>query len=125
MGRPHGRAASGLRPGLSGKPADFGKDFIRARLIPPDGQLIALLNDRQTIGEYSRIGALTSYAAACLAQLAPGDKVILRTMKQDAAVNEHLASMSVAGPADSIFAGVLAQHQIALLQSVDSVRDQC
>ncbi len=40
--------------------------------VPPDGQPIVLLNDRQTIGGYPRLGALTPLALARLAQCLPG-----------------------------------------------------
>ncbi|WP_251978777.1 5-oxoprolinase subunit C family protein [Salinicola avicenniae] len=40
--------------------------------VPPDGQPIILLNDRQTIGGYPRLGALSPLACAKLAQCAPG-----------------------------------------------------
>lgn len=43
--------------------------------IPPDGQPIVLLNDRQTIGGYPKIGAALSLDTARLAQLAPGGTV--------------------------------------------------
>ncbi len=43
--------------------------------LPPDGQPIVLLNDRQTIGGYPKIGAALSLDAARLTQLAPGDSV--------------------------------------------------
>jgi biotin-dependent carboxylase-like uncharacterized protein len=43
--------------------------------IPPDGQPIVLLNDRQTIGGYPKIGAALSLDAARLAQLTPGGTV--------------------------------------------------
>jgi len=43
--------------------------------IPPDGQPIVLLNDRQTIGGYPKIGAALSADAARLAQLVPGSTV--------------------------------------------------
>ncbi|RUR31990.1 biotin-dependent carboxyltransferase family protein [Vreelandella andesensis] len=45
--------------------------------IPPDGQPIILMNDRQTIGGYPRLGALTPMACALLAQCLPGTKVRL------------------------------------------------
>ncbi|WP_108445215.1 biotin-dependent carboxyltransferase family protein [Halomonas denitrificans] len=45
--------------------------------VPPDGQPIALLNDRQTIGGYPRLGTLTPLACARLAQCAPGQEVQL------------------------------------------------
>ncbi|MCC5884034.1 MAG: biotin-dependent carboxyltransferase [Halomonas sp.] len=43
--------------------------------VPPDGQPIVLLNDRQTIGGYPRLGALTPLAVARLAQCLPGHEV--------------------------------------------------
>jgi len=46
--------------------------------IPPDGQPIILMNDRQTIGGYPRLGALTPMACALLAQCLPGTEVHLR-----------------------------------------------
>jgi biotin-dependent carboxylase-like uncharacterized protein len=45
--------------------------------VPPDGQPIALLNDRQTIGGYPRLGALTPLSASRLAQCLPGQEVHL------------------------------------------------
>ncbi|MDR9439802.1 MAG: biotin-dependent carboxyltransferase family protein, partial [Halomonas sp.] len=39
--------------------------------VPTDGQPIALLNDRQTIGGYPRLGALTPLACSRLAQSLP------------------------------------------------------
>ncbi|WP_416140583.1 biotin-dependent carboxyltransferase family protein [Halomonas sp. HK25] len=45
--------------------------------VPPDGQPIALLNDRQTIGGYPRLGALAPLAASRLAQCLPGQEVTL------------------------------------------------
>lgn len=58
--------------------------------VPPDGQPIVLLNDRQTIGGYPRLGALTPLALARLAQCLPGAQVRLRPVVQDAAHREHL-----------------------------------
>ena len=43
--------------------------------IPADGQPIVLLNDRQTIGGYPKIGSALSLDAARLAQLPPGGTV--------------------------------------------------
>ncbi|MCO7248024.1 biotin-dependent carboxyltransferase family protein [Halomonas sp. 5021] len=45
--------------------------------VPPDGQPIVLMNDRQTIGGYPRLGALTPTACATLAQCLPGTQVWL------------------------------------------------
>lgn len=43
--------------------------------VPPDGQPIVLLNDRQTIGGYPRLGTLPPLACAQLAQCRPGQTV--------------------------------------------------
>lgn len=43
--------------------------------LPPDGQPIVLLNDRQTIGGYPKIGAALSLDAARMTQLVPGCSV--------------------------------------------------
>lgn len=54
--------------------------------VPPDGQPIILLNDRQTIGGYPRLGALTPQAVARLAQCLPGQTVHLVPTTQDSAL---------------------------------------
>ena len=43
--------------------------------VPPDGQPIVLLNDRQTIGGYPKIGTALSLDTARLSQLVPGCSV--------------------------------------------------
>lgn len=53
--------------------------------VPPDGQPIVLLNDRQTIGGYPRLGALTPLALARLAQCLPGERVRFRAVVQELA----------------------------------------
>jgi biotin-dependent carboxylase-like uncharacterized protein len=58
--------------------------------VPPDGQPIVLLNDRQTIGGYPRLGALTPLALARLAQCLPGAKVRLKPVVQDVAHREQV-----------------------------------
>ena len=58
--------------------------------VPPDGQPIVLLNDRQTIGGYPRLGALTPLALARLAQCLPGAKVRLRPVMQDVAHRQQV-----------------------------------
>ncbi|WEK32315.1 MAG: biotin-dependent carboxyltransferase family protein [Candidatus Pseudomonas phytovorans] len=57
--------------------------------VPPDGQPIVLLNDRQTIGGYPRLGALTPLALAQLAQCMPGAAVRFRAVVQDEAWREQ------------------------------------
>ena len=58
--------------------------------VPPDGQPIVLLNDRQTIGGYPRLGALTPLALARLAQCLPGEKVRLVPVVQETAHRQHI-----------------------------------
>lgn len=58
--------------------------------VPPDGHPIVLLNDRQTIGGYPRLGALTPVALARLAQCLPGAQVRLRPVVQEVAHREHV-----------------------------------
>jgi allophanate hydrolase subunit 2 len=43
--------------------------------IPPDGQPIVLLKDRQTIGGYPKIGCVASLDCARLSQCSPGTQV--------------------------------------------------
>jgi biotin-dependent carboxylase-like uncharacterized protein len=60
--------------------------------IPADGQPIVLLNDRQTIGGYPKIGSALSLDAAQLAQLTPGATVFFTPITPHAAHNAlHLA----------------------------------
>jgi len=58
--------------------------------VPPDGQPIVLLNDRQTIGGYPRVGALTPESLARLAQAQPGDSLRFRPVLQGDAQVRHL-----------------------------------
>jgi biotin-dependent carboxylase-like uncharacterized protein len=55
--------------------------------IPADGQPIVLLNDRQTIGGYPKIGSGLSLDAARLAQLSPGGTVNFSAISVHAAHN--------------------------------------
>lgn len=60
--------------------------------IPADGQPIVLLNDRQTIGGYPKIGSALSLDAARLAQLRPGGIVNFAPISPHGAHNAlHLA----------------------------------
>ncbi|AZD65405.1 biotin-dependent carboxylase uncharacterized domain-containing protein [Pseudomonas chlororaphis] len=58
--------------------------------VPPDGQPIVLLNDRQTIGGYPRLGALTPLALARLAQCLPGSEVRLTPVVQETAHRQQI-----------------------------------
>lgn len=66
---------------------------LGAMQVPPDGQPIILMNDRQTIGGYPRLGAVTPLSLARLAQCAPGQKVRLRVVSQEVARRELLAAI--------------------------------
>ena len=57
--------------------------------IPADGQPIVLLNDRQTIGGYPKIGAVIPADTARLAQLAPGASVRFEAISIEQAHNVH------------------------------------
>ncbi|MGQ4876977.1 biotin-dependent carboxyltransferase family protein [Billgrantia sp. LNSP4103-1] len=57
--------------------------------VPKDGQPIVLLNDRQTIGGYPRLGALTPLAAARLSQCLPQNAVRLVATSRERALAEH------------------------------------
>ena len=60
--------------------------------IPADGQPIVLLNDRQTIGGYPKIGSALSLDAARLSQLRPGGTVHFAPVSPHGAHNAlHLA----------------------------------
>lgn len=58
--------------------------------VPPDGQPIVLLNDRQTIGGYPRLGALTPLALARLAQCLPGQQIRLAPVVQETAHQQQV-----------------------------------
>lgn len=58
--------------------------------VPPDGQPIILLNDRQTIGGYPRLGALTPLSLARLAQQLPGSAVRMKAVVQEVAHREQV-----------------------------------
>ena len=62
--------------------------------IPADGQPIVLLNDRQTIGGYPKLGSVLSLDVSLLAQLRPGNTVEFKPISIETAhnllhLNEH------------------------------------
>jgi biotin-dependent carboxylase-like uncharacterized protein len=57
--------------------------------IPADGQPIVLMNDRQTIGGYPKIGAVIPCDTARLSQLSPGSKVRFDAISIEQAHNIH------------------------------------
>src|SRR3546814_16803716 len=66
--------------------------------VPADGQPIILLNDRQTIGGYPRLGALTPAAVAQLAQFLPGPSLRLRSEESRVAKECVRTWRSMRGP---------------------------
>ena len=57
--------------------------------IPADGQPIVLMNDRQTIGGYPKIGSVIPLDTARLAQLSPGSSVRFEAISIEQAHNIH------------------------------------
>lgn len=55
--------------------------------IPPDGQPIVLLNDRQTLGGYPKIGSVLSLDCALLSQAEAGTKVYFTPISSEQAHN--------------------------------------
>lgn len=55
--------------------------------VPADGQPIVLMNDRQTIGGYPKLGSVIARDTACLAQLSPGATVAFRAISPEQAHN--------------------------------------
>ncbi len=55
--------------------------------IPPDGQPIVLLNDRQTLGGYPKIGAVLSLDCALLAQATAGTEIYFTPISPELAHN--------------------------------------
>ncbi|MBR9910806.1 MAG: biotin-dependent carboxyltransferase [Gammaproteobacteria bacterium] len=91
---------------LSGPPIRAGVEGILSEgiclgaiQIPADGQPIVLMNDRQTIGGYPKIGSVLSLDLARLAQLKPGDKVNFAAITLESAhralqlASKHFASV--------------------------------
>jgi len=62
--------------------------------VPPDGQPIVLLNDRQTIGGYPRLGALSPIACARLGQCAPGTTIRLSPVTPHQARTRYLRQLA-------------------------------
>ena len=59
--------------------------------LPPGGNPIVLMADRQTTGGYPRIGEVASVDLPLLAQLKPGDKLRFRAISLDEAQRLYLA----------------------------------
>jgi biotin-dependent carboxylase-like uncharacterized protein len=57
--------------------------------IPADGQPIVLMNDRQTIGGYPKIGSMIPIDTAKLAQLKPGSSIKFEKISLEDAHNIH------------------------------------
>lgn len=63
--------------------------------IPQDGQPIVLLNDRQTIGGYPKIGSVIALDTAKLAQLGQGGKVRFEPISMEKAHNLYHLNLSL------------------------------
>ncbi|MGO1299000.1 MAG: biotin-dependent carboxyltransferase family protein, partial [Vibrio sp.] len=57
--------------------------------IPPDGQPIILMRDRQTIGGYPKLGCLSARSINSLAQCQPGAKITFRLIPLDKAIKQQ------------------------------------
>lgn len=62
--------------------------------IPADGQPIVLMNDRQTIGGYPKIGSVIPIDTARLAQLQPGSIIKFEKVSLEDAHNIHILHQS-------------------------------
>jgi allophanate hydrolase subunit 2 len=62
--------------------------------IPADGQPIVLMNDRQTIGGYPKIGSVIPIDTAKLAQLLPGSSITFEEISLEDAHNIHTLHLS-------------------------------
>jgi antagonist of KipI len=58
--------------------------------LPPSGDPIVLMADRQTTGGYPRIGEVASVDLPLLAQLKPGDRIRFRPVALDEAQRLYL-----------------------------------
>lgn len=75
-----GTAIGQDQPGIISEGIAYG-----AIQVPQDGQPIILLNDRQTIGGYPKIGCITHNSGSLLAQKTPGDSIHFRPISIDQA----------------------------------------
>jgi biotin-dependent carboxylase-like uncharacterized protein len=62
--------------------------------VPADGQPIVLMNDRQTIGGYPKIGSVIPIDTARLAQLQPGSSIRFEEISLEDAHNAHILHQS-------------------------------
>lgn len=82
-----------LGPALSCKKSSMASEGVPLGgiQVPSDGQPIVLMNDRQTIGGYPRLGALTPLAITRLAQRMPGAKLQLKVITLEQAQRQQRA----------------------------------
>ena len=62
--------------------------------IPADGQPIVLMNDRQTIGGYPKIGSVIPIDTSRLSQLSPGSRIRFEAISIEQAHNIHVLEKS-------------------------------
>lgn len=53
--------------------------------VPPDGQPIVMMRDRQTLGGYPKLGCIAQYDIWRFSQLVPGDSVCFQVVDMDTA----------------------------------------
>jgi biotin-dependent carboxylase-like uncharacterized protein len=109
----------GIRLNGAALPADKGHNIISDAVapgsvqVPPQGEPIILLADRQTTGGYPKIATVISTDMPCLAQLRPGDAIAFQqvTVEQARAAaaehrhkrslwRSHMVPVAMAGPLD-------------------------
>lgn len=86
---------SGTPLRYSGEPLISEGIPLGAAQVPPDGLPIVLMNDRQTIGGYPRLGALTPTSVARLAQCASQDEIRLMAVGQGKARAELIKMLGL------------------------------
>jgi biotin-dependent carboxylase-like uncharacterized protein len=71
--------------------------------IPKDGQPIVLMNDRQTIGGYPKIGSVISLDTAKLGQLAQGGKIRFEAISMEKARKLIINDLNLFNQTDVLF----------------------
>ncbi|MEC8232623.1 MAG: carboxylase, partial [Pseudomonadota bacterium] len=61
--------------------------------VPPDGQPIVMMRDRQTLGGYPKLGCVNPLDINRLAQAVPGEKVSFTYQNHEAARADNLLSL--------------------------------
>ncbi|HCY1342897.1 TPA: biotin-dependent carboxyltransferase family protein [Staphylococcus aureus] len=83
--------------------------------VPNDGQPIILLNDKQTIGGYTKIATVCKFDLPKLAQMKPQDTIQFKWISFQEAVDKNREQMS-------LFNEILKSHQKAPIFDTSSLR---